>query len=152
MGQWNPNVSMPGRFPRAIITIRPCSFAKAKPLKLSISKDLGKLRADGLVRLDRAMKLRRNALLDFNSDIHAAKRAEAQAVLLGGTEAPLLAAEASATGRTLMAVAETVLAKSAAALPAVAGLEAERQRRQVLIRAAKTPAEIDAALDGVEGA
>lgn len=119
-------------------------------MKLSISKDMGRLRADGLLRLDRAMKLRRNALLDFNSDIHAAKRAEAQAVMLGGTEAPLLAAEAEATGRTLAAMAEAVLAKSAQAMPAVAALEAERQRRQALVRAATTPADIETALAGME--
>lgn len=119
-------------------------------MKLSIAKDLGALRAEGLLRLDRAMKLARNRLLDLNSDVHAVKRAEALAIAAGATEGvPLLAAEAAATGRPLGAVAQDVLAKSAAALPAIAALEADRQRRQALIRAAATPAEIGAAIEGL---
>lgn len=121
-------------------------------MDISVRKDLGALRGDALLRVDRSI-WRARQRLDVNADIHAAKLAEARLLTSVGASnrpTPLLTRESEAAGTSLAALAEAVIAKAAAAADRVADLEVIRQSAQAEIRAAATPAAIDAIASKVE--
>jgi hypothetical protein len=106
-------------------------------MQISITKDLGALRASALARLA------------AEPGVHALKEAEARRVVAGATDAPLLTPEAAARGVTVAVLASAVIAKADAARAALGVAEAERQRRQAAVAAATCPADLDAALKGI---
>lgn len=121
-------------------------------MDISVAKDLGALRGEALLRVDRAMRRARERV-DLNADVHAAKLAEARMLTSVGASnrpTPLLAREAAATKTSLTALAETVIVRAAKAADRIADLEVTRQAAQAAIRRAATPAAIDAVASDIE--
>jgi len=121
-------------------------------VKISVTKDLRAQRTEGLSRVDVLMRQARAARA-INDDVHAAKLAEARLVLSPGNvqPTPLLEHEAAERRIRLVELAEEVVARAASQAAIVAVMESQRQRAQERIRAATSPAEIDAAVAEVEG-
>lgn len=121
-------------------------------MDISVTKDLGALRGEALLRVDRSLRRLRDRL-DANADIHAAKLAEARLILStsgGNQPTPLLTREAGASAARLHALAETVIARAAETADRIADLEVNRQAAQAAIRSAVTPAAIDAIASEIE--
>lgn len=114
-------------------------------------KDLAPLRATALSRIDAAAEA---ALADHVGGgriaaVHAAKLAEAtravQAWAPAPEDYPLLAAEAGITAPDIAAVAALVIARDGEARAALARIEPLRLAAKAAVRAATTPAAIEAA-------
>lgn len=121
-------------------------------MEISITKDLGAIRGEALLRIDQSFA-RIRARLDANADVHAAKLGEARMLLSVGASnrpTPMLVLEAEATRSSLIALAEAVIAKAAIAADRIARLEIGRQAAQAAIRTAATPAAITTIVSEIE--
>lgn len=111
-------------------------------MKVTLSRDLDRMRAEALAAIDAAAEAEAEA---GKAAAHAKKRAEAAAFAAGGAAGPFLTAETTATGADITALARTILEKAAADDARRAAIEARRIAAKQAVRAAQTPAEIDRA-------
>lgn len=116
-------------------------------MRVTVTRDLAPARAAAIAAINAgaaaALAGTRTAGLDVT---YAAKRGEAERIG-DGAACPLLEAEAAATGRTVDAVAATVLAAAARCDAAAIRIETARQTALAAVRAAPHEAAIAAAAD-----
>lgn len=117
-------------------------------MRITLTRDLDQLRAAAIARIDQAAAQARAVLLPDPAlaEVHRRKaEAAREFVRVVGPVPALLAAEIGITGADADAVADVILAKAEALDRALAMIEARRMRAKAAVRAATTPAAIEAA-------